>query len=111
MRKDDASSLYEDFISYGTDFDINIFACVDFEDDLGLGHANVYQWLDNERKQSICQFTETQQSPATIGADFLTSEYNLKNVSGRQVLAYKLKHKYKNPFAKFLAWILGLGKC
>ena len=104
MRKIDASSLYEDFIHYGTDFDIKVFYCVNFEDDFGMGNTNIYKFMSNERKEVVTQFNVGE------APNILVSEYILENISGKQVIAYKLRHKHNNLFGKFLLFILGLRK-
>lgn len=109
IRKDDASSFLEDFIHYGTDFDIKLFKCIPFEDDLGMGKLECYKWLYDERINNVYKFEEKVVTNKPDGS-ILKSNYVLDNVSGKQVLARKIRNKHNNIFGKFILFITGLRK-
>ncbi len=115
LRRDDASLFYENYLHFAKDFDIKLFSCIDFEDDLGVGKISIYDFtrqdqVNNCPKQieSINQIVSDKNT--VLPLDILTSDYVLDGVSCKQVIAHKIKTKHNNFFTRFLLKILGLGK-
>ncbi len=114
LRRDDASEFYENFLHFGKDFDIKVFSCIDFEDDMGLGKlASVYDFMKQDMMNNCPKNKEIIHEvvkESNMTPEILTSQYVLDGVSGKQVIAHKLKTKHNNIFTKCFIKIFRLGK-
>ena len=109
LRRDDASLFYENYLHFAKDFDIKLFSCIDFEDDLGVGKISIYDFTKQD-KLNNCPKQTVSDKNGSLNSDILTSDYVLDGVSGKQVIAHKIRTKHNNFFTRFLLKILGLGK-
>lgn len=94
IRQDDFSALFEDYLHFSKDFDGELFRCVPFEDDIGLGHKLS---LFDEWKREVYNYCPI---ASGTGRTIETGELKDLYLDGYFVKMYKILNKKFPKYSK-----------